>query len=208
MINNNKTSYFFLFLLTMSDIVSFRQINEIEKEIIITSLSNISSEFSRIIENFKSFLYISITRAISKNKFPNIFLISKDQDKLLHSLNNNKIISAGLYLGFIKKGNFYLSLEGAEFLYKQGIFSNFKRLYINEKGEKSILYGNNILKNMVIKTPSNLQIQDYLLVFNELDEIIAIAQSKVENVNLQQLKSNDVVAINLSDKGLYLRKKQ
>ena len=192
----------------MSDIVSFRQINEIEKEIIITSLSNISSEFSQIIENFRALLYISIGRAVYKNQFPNIFLISKDQDKLLHSLNNNKIISAGLYFGFIKKGNFFLSLESAEFLYKHDIFSDFKRFYVNEKGEKSILYGNNILKNMVIKPPSNLQKQDFLLVFNEIDEIIAIAQSKVENINLQQLKSNDIVAINLNDKGLYLRKKQ
>ncbi|MFX1303746.1 MAG: NIP7 N-terminal domain-related protein [Promethearchaeota archaeon] len=188
--------------------MSFRQINEIEKEIMITSLSKISSEFSQIIENYRTFLYISIERAVSKNKFPNIFLISKDQVRLLHSLNNNKIISAGLYFGFIKKGNFYLSLEGAEFLYKQDIFSDFKRLYINEKGEKSILYGNNILKKMVIKPPSNLQKQDFLLVFNEIDEIIAIAQSKVENIKFKQLKSNEIIAVNLSDKGLYLRKKQ
>ncbi len=192
----------------MSNILSFRQINEIEKEIMITSLSKISSEFSQIIENYRTFLYISIERAVSKNKFPNIFLISKDQVRLLHSLNNNKIISAGLYFGFIKKGNFYLSLEGAEFLYKQDIFSDFKRLYINEKGEKSILYGNNILKKMVIKPPSNLQKQDFLLVFNEIDEIIAIAQSKVENIKFKQLKSNEIIAVNLSDKGLYLRKKQ
>ncbi len=57
-------------------------------------------------------------------------------------------------------------------------------LILNEKGEKSIIW-NNILKKNVIKPPSNLQKQDFLLVLNELDEIIAIVQSKVDNKILQ-----------------------
>jgi hypothetical protein len=47
-----------------------------------------------------------------------------------------------------------------------------------------------------------------LLIFNELNEILAIAQSKYESKNLQQLKPKDIIAFNLSDKGIYLRKKQ
>ena len=192
----------------MSDMLEFRKINEIEIQIIFTSLSNISTELPQIMENLKNFLFISLESSSTKNKFPNIFMISKDHKYLFRSLNNDKIISAGLYFGFIKKGTFYLSLEGAEFLYKNNMLSDLKRLHVNDKGEKSILYGNNILKNMIIKSPPNLKREDFLLIFNKIDEVIALGRSSIDKENIQNLKPFEVVAFNLSDKGYHLRKKQ
>ncbi len=61
---------------------------------------------------------------------------------------------------------------------------------------------------MVTKTPSNLQKGDLLIIFNDMNEILAIAQSKVERESLKQLKPKNIIAINLSDKGIYLREKQ
>ncbi|MCK4479984.1 MAG: hypothetical protein KAV01_05615 [Candidatus Lokiarchaeota archaeon] len=189
----------------MSETLEFRRINEIEEKIIITSLTKISSEFQQIINDIKKFLYFSTESLTSRSKFPKIFLISKDQYILLPSLNYDRIISAGLYFGFIKKGNFHISLEGAEFLFKNNILSDLKKLYVNDKGEKSILYGNNILKNMIIKFPINLRQKDLLLILNKNDEILAFAQSKFDYQDIQEVKPKDVIAINLIDKGVYLR---
>ncbi|NVM38697.1 MAG: hypothetical protein HWN81_24125 [Candidatus Lokiarchaeota archaeon] len=188
--------------------MNFRQINEIEKEIIISSLSNTSPKSLRIFEDLKTNLYISIGGLISINKYPEIYLVSKNQYNLLNSLITNKIISAGLYFGFIKKGNFFLSLEGLEFLFKSNLFSDLKRINVDDKVEKSILYGNNILKNMILKSPVNIKQKDILVILNKFDEVIAIAQSKQDHQNIQQLKPNEIIAINLNDKGYYLRKNQ
>lgn len=193
----------------MSESSNFRQINEIEKKIIIQSLSEISPNIFQFIIRSKKMLYISLKKGNSKTFYPSIYLTSKYFQKEIDKIEfNDKIYSVGLYFGFIKKGRFYISLEGAEFLYKKGILSDDKFIYVNKKGEKSILYGNDILKNWVTKTPLNLQKQDFLLIFNKLNEILAIAYSEVESKILQQLKPNDVVATTLNDKGFYLRKKQ
>ncbi|MFX0034213.1 MAG: hypothetical protein ACFE9I_01070 [Candidatus Hermodarchaeota archaeon] len=188
---------------------NFREINEIEKEIIFQTLSTISPNFSQFMIRSKNILYISFKELNSKTNYPNTFLVSNlFQENLGLIKLNSKIHSLGLYFGFFKRRRFYLSLEGAEFLYKKGMLSAIKFLYVNKKGEKSILYGNNILKNMILKIPSNIQKEDYLLIFNEIDEILALAQSKVESKNIKQLNPEDLVAFNLSDKGIYLREKQ
>ena len=154
-------------------------------------------------------LYISLKKGNSKSIYPSIYLISNYlQEQINLNELNDKIYSLSLYFGFIKRSGFYISLEGTEFLYKRGIFSDNKFVYVTKKGEKSILYGNDILKDMVIKTPSNLQKGDFLIIFNEMNEILGIAQSKVERESLKQFKPKNVIAINLSDKGYYLRKKQ
>ncbi|MFX1313839.1 MAG: hypothetical protein ACFFHD_14710 [Promethearchaeota archaeon] len=192
----------------MTNKLNFRLINEFEADVIISSLSNISQKFTQDLEELKLDLYISLDNISSKTKFPEIYLVSKYQFSLLTSLNNDKIVSAGLYFGFIKKGDFFLSLEGIEFLYKRNIFFDLKIINVTDKGEKSILYGNNILKNMIIKIPKNVNQRDILIVVNKFDEIIAIAQSKYHYPKIQKLRPKDIVAITLSDKGYYLRKNQ
>ncbi|MFX0137260.1 MAG: hypothetical protein ACFFDN_26720 [Candidatus Hodarchaeota archaeon] len=193
----------------MTEYSNFREINEIESKIISKSLFNIFPKLFEFLKRSEQKLYISLRNLNLKTNYPTLYLISnifrKDID-LIETKGN--IYSAGLYFGFIKKGNFYLSLEGAEFLYRRGIIPGIKHICVNKKGEKSILYGNNILKSTVIKMPLNLQEKDLLLVINEMNEILAIAQSKVKSKIITQLKSEDIIALNLNDKGIYLREKQ
>ncbi|MFX1575023.1 MAG: hypothetical protein ACFFB0_19975 [Promethearchaeota archaeon] len=178
-----------------------------EISIIATWFANISSSFS--VERYRNYLYISLEDSIMENKYPKLYLISDDISKIIDTVKEQEnVIFAGLYFGFIKKGKFYISLEGAEFLYKHKIISNFKKLHINNKGEKSILYGNDISKNMIVESPTVLKKDDFLVIFNMLNEIIALGRSAIDKEDIQILEPNKIIAINLVDKGSYLRKRQ
>ncbi|MFX1324903.1 MAG: hypothetical protein ACFE8N_08095 [Promethearchaeota archaeon] len=193
----------------MNDLRNFRQINNIERQIISGSLSKISRNLSLLTNNPEIKLYILINEDENNSIYPKVFLISSD---LLNSLDflkgEHNIQFTGIPFGFIKKGEFFLSLEATEFLFNNGYDSDFKCLYVNDIGEKSILYGNNILKKMIKKLPKILTQNDFLIVLNDINEIIAIAQSLVENESFQKMRSDSMIAINLSDKGKYLRRKQ
>ena len=191
----------------MTDIKEFRPINGIERKIILESLSNISANVSKIIGKIGDSLYISLNS--SQKEYPQVFSVPKSIHETLREINKvSKISSAGLYFGFIKKGKFLISLEGTEFLHNSGTFSNAKKILINEKGEKSILYGNNILKQMIEKLPEELHKNDFLLVFNQKKELVAISTALCDSISYKDLKPKEIVAINLIDKGYYLRKKQ
>ncbi|NVM44953.1 MAG: hypothetical protein HWN79_08545 [Candidatus Lokiarchaeota archaeon] len=187
----------------------FRQINSIETSIIATTFNNISPELSHTLENMKNLLYILINNSTTQKDYPSIYLITDQQQKLLNeTIIINLIYSAGLYFGFLKKGIFYFSIEGVEYLCKNGIFTDFKQLHLTKGGEKAFLYGNNVLKKMVRKSPNNLKEKDFLLILNRIDEIVGLGISQVNNETILNIKPNDVFAINISDKGQYLRKKQ
>jgi ribosome biogenesis protein Nip4 len=193
----------------MNDLENFREINSFEKKIILYSLSTISSKILQILYDLQNFLYILFKGNDSKNNYPVIFLIEKEQKEFVELLNDKNIVySVGLYFGFFKRDNFYLSLEGAEFLHENEIFPEFQQLFLNKKGEKSFLYGNNILMNMIDKIPQKLKKKDIMLVLNNFNEIIGISQSQCDDKIIHTLKPKDIIATNLSDKGLYLRKTQ
>jgi len=193
----------------MNDLEIFRHLNKFEKTMITNSFSKISLKLLPVFKEIEKFLYIFISNQTTQKNYPKIYLFS---EKLENFLQNTKtqmdVYSGGLYFGFIKKSIFFLSLEGAEFLYKNEIFSEFQHLSLNKKGEKSFLYGNNISKKMIDKIPQKLKNKDFLLVLNGLNEIIGISQSQCDHQIIHTLNSEEIVAINLSDKGYYLRKKQ
>ena len=187
----------------------FRKINAVETKIIVNTIDTISSELPLIIKNIGNLLYILINKFNTQKENPSIYLITDEHQKLFNEKNIiNRIYAAGLYFGFIKKGVFYFSIEGVEYIYKNGIFTDFAQLILNESGEKSFLYGNNILKIMVRKSPINLKEKDFLIILNRFDEIIGLGISRVNNDTILNLKPRDVFAINISDKGKYLRRRQ
>ena len=61
---------------------------------------------------------------------------------------------------------------------------------------------------MINKFPPKLKNKDFLLVLNDLNEILGICQAQCDSQIFQTLNSKDVVANNLKDKGIYLRKTQ
>ncbi len=193
----------------MKDLKRFRIINEIENKIIIDSISEISPKISSILSEIDYKLFISFKKLPSEDKFPSIYLIPNDLEKTLnrYKLENN-INSAGLYFGFIKRNKFLLGLEGSEFLYKLNLFSEKYKVSLNIDGEKSVLYGNNITKKMILNISHDLKKNNLVLVFNQVNELISIANIKADYSTIQNFKPTEVIALNLVDKGYYLRKKQ
>ncbi len=193
----------------MRDLIKFRLINKIEKKIIIDSLLKLSLVILPYLEKNDYRLYISSNRLEVESKFPSIYLISRDQGNLLEKILKVEIVcSAGVYFGFIRKGIFHLSLEGAEFFLNENKIPDQNILIISNKGEKAILYGNPILKRMIFNIPSAVQKDAILLVLNESRELIALARSEIDYTNYKLLNQGDIVANILTDKGYYLRRKQ
>jgi len=188
---------------------TFRLINKIENSFITNSLLKLSSEVVSYFEKKDYRFYIFINDEQTKNKFPLIYLVPYENSNILEEkLQNENINAAGIYFGFIKKGIFNLSLEGAEYLRNHRLLPNSNIITVNEEGEKSILYGNDIIKSVITMIPPKLKKNNILAVFNQNNEIIAIARATVDSISFQNLKLTQKVAQNLVDKGYYLRKRQ
>jgi len=184
---------------------SFRRINETEQGIIRNSLGKISNTALSALAKSNNELYISESSSSKRYFYPRVYLLPNSLSEIINR-SKSIIYSAGLFFGFIKKGKFLISLEGAFSLHERDGFTEEHQIYVNEKGEKSVLYGNKILKNMILKTPSNLKKNSFVLIFNALNELIAIGQTQVDDETIHNLENDGIVALNLVDKGYYLRK--
>ena len=192
-----------------NDIRKFRIINKIEKNIITNSISKISDNALLALENIKFSLFISFNPIGIEDNFPSIYLIPNNLAKTVVDVEHEtEVCSAGVYFGFIKIDKFLLSLEGAEFLYRLNSFPKNTQLILNDEGEKSILYGNSILKKNITIIPQTLKKNELLLVFNKSKELIALSLCQVNYSKSQELNPNERIALNLIDKGYYLRIKQ
>jgi ribosome biogenesis protein Nip4 len=193
----------------MNNRKSFRIINHREKDIINKVVSKFSPTTLSELDKNSFKIFISFPSSIGKNKYPSFFLIPKNLTKLLSKIDEEvDLLSAGIYFGFLKKNKFYISLEGAEFLYKEKLIPERYYLIISDDGEKSALYGNNIMKKDIVNISSKIKKKDPLLVLNQQFELVALAQSIVDCIALQDLNSREIIATNLVDKGYYLRTKQ
>ena len=193
----------------MNNTKNFRIVNKTEKKIITDSLFRISTQIISVLNNRDNEFFILFNKLSLNNKFPSIFLVSNNLMELVNRFDSElSINSIGLYFGFIKKNQFLLSLEGAEFLYKLNAIPEKHHIVVKNEGEKSILYGNHIIKKYLYKTPKLLEKNTFLLIFNESNELISIGYSQGDYDSIYNLRPKDIIAKNLIDKGYYLRKEQ
>ncbi len=193
----------------MRDLVEFRLVNEFEIKIIESSLSILNPKLHDFITQKSKNLYISANKSYPPEVYLSIFLVSDDLNLVLKQFSHlDDLAAVGLFLGFIKKSQFYLSLEGADFFMQNNLIPNNRLLVANENAEKAILYGNNILKEMVLKYPKSIQKDNILIAVNELNELLAIIITKIDLDQIPNLEPKDLIAQNLVDKGKYLREKQ
>jgi ribosome biogenesis protein Nip4 len=193
----------------MRDLAEIRLINDVEKKIMNSSISALNPQLGDFTRQKSKNLYICLRKSYPPELYPSIFLVSDDLYVVLNKISDlNDLVAMGLYLGFIKKNYFYLSLEGVDYFYSNNLIPNNRLIVLNEGGEKSALYRNNISKGMIIRYPKDIRKDTILIAVNELNELLAIIITKVDSNSIPDLRSDDVIAQNLSDKGKYLREKQ
>ncbi len=195
----------------MVNLNRFRLLNETEKGIIFKSVKNISAHLYQFFhENYHN-LYILISKTKENFQYPKVYFIPNELIVIIRKIKEQSIIkSGGLYLGFIKKGELKISIEAIEYYLSNypEFFSNLQKINLTGEGEKSFLYGNNIQRDMIIDFSSSFLEQTFIIVLNTLNELIGIALVKKNLPLLEKLNPDDIVAVNLQDKGYYLRKAQ
>jgi len=193
----------------MNNTKKFRIVNKTEKKIITDSLFRISTQIISVLNNSDNEFFILFNKLSLNSKFPSIFLVSNNLIEMINRFDSElSINSMGVYFGFIKKNQFLLSLEGAEFLNKLNAFPEKHHIIVNNEGEKSILYGNHIITKFLHNTPKLLEKNAFVLILNESNELISIGYSQVDFDLICKLKPKDIIVKNLKDKGYYLRKEQ
>ncbi|MCP4761282.1 MAG: hypothetical protein GY870_05840 [archaeon] len=131
-----------------------------------------------------------------------VFLVRHQDAKFLNNIKDKRAIEhSGIFFGYIKKGDFQLSLEGAEFLILEvnnRVDIKLKKITLNEAGAKSFLYGNSLKPFFFAKSPELLNKKDLIFVNNPNEVFIGIGFifKRDENVELR----------NLVDYGYYLRR--
>ena len=205
MSNIYTNSYSFLLSVIMN-LKNFRALKNSEFELIEAALVQISPEIVSYFQEQRALLFVSKFGNKDENL---IYLITEEINKVLKRFQQTiDIISAGIYLGFIVRGKFFLSLEGAEILLKEELVPEQRFIKVNKEGEKAILYGNQIEKRMILDPSSNLKKNSLILIFNQLNELIALGNVVVELENFEIFNERDILIKNLVDKGYYLRRKQ
>ena len=205
MSNIYTNSYSFLLSVIMN-LKNFRALKNSEFELIEAALVQISPKIVSYFQEQRALLFVSKFGNKDENL---IYLITEEINKVLKRFQQTiDIISAGIYLGFIVRGKFFLSLEGAEILLKEELVPEQRFIKVNKEGEKAILYGNQIEKKMILDPSSNLKKNSLILIFNQLNELIALGNVVVELENFEIFNERDILIKNLVDKGYYLRRKQ
>jgi len=187
----------------------FREGSEFEKKLILQGLETISAKLKSYIHAHQNQLFLLVPKREKNAMYPKVFFIPKNLIDIIYQIQKKaKIREAGTYLGFIKRGKFHLSMEGAELFISLQLLEERDEIVLNERGTKAILYGNNIKKNMIKRFPDKFEKNKVYFILNPLKELIAIGLSLKGQANVDRLDDNREIALNLIDIGYYLRQNQ
>ncbi|KAL6122844.1 nip7 [Nucleospora cyclopteri] len=131
-----------------------------------------------------------------------VFLISKKLQKACSQIGRKQIISAGTILGkFTKTDNFRITITSLHKLYKYGIH----KVWLTDSAENNFLYGNNALKSHIHKISESIPINAGIFVFNKNNTPLGFGLIAVNQNSYQKARGGDIVILNQSDNGEYIR---
>jgi len=187
----------------------FRKLNKNEKKIVKDSLHNISDKIWEYFLEEQYEIYIKISESKKNKTSLELFLVPQQLEPEINKIKNLTTINfTGIPLGFIKNKRLFLSLETAELLFNLHKIDPRIILILNENGEKSVLYGNPIKKSMILEISSEVQANRIVFLINKNQEFLGLGLIKANYEKYRKLKNNDNIALNLVDKGSYLRRDQ
>jgi ribosome biogenesis protein Nip4 len=140
-----------------------------------------------------------ITRQDAKKKGL-VWLVNNNIAELMTHMADPPF-SLGLAIGELRK-EFIPSIAGADLFARYGKRSKFY-VVVNEKAEKLVLYGRDIMGESVMEASSDLAENELVIMVNTSFDAIAIGRTRFLGSSL--FKSGRVTITNISDAGYYLR---
>ncbi len=142
-----------------------------------------------------------------KGTFTSIHLMPRDaKDRFKVLMGNPGLKHFGLFLGMFKGSQFNLSLEGASELAKRGgLAMNWIKL--NDEGEKSFLYGQDIKKPALQEICPRGITHDrgICIILNARGECIGVGKLEARDPRLVRVSDDEILVKNVVDRGVYLR---
>jgi len=147
---------------------------------------------------------IYITRGVERNE---LFLVSANMEsfvsKYIKGIMKKEPYSLGLFLGQIVKGKYEISMDIAEKLF---IEAKRNAIMVNDHALALFLYGRDIMAKSILKTYPPLS--KVVVVVNRFEDFLGLCKLTVKPKELLSgtLKGDEIVCLNVIDKGWFLRK--
>ncbi|KAI4836626.1 60S ribosome subunit biogenesis protein NIP7 [Plasmodium brasilianum] len=133
------------------------------------------------------------------------YVLRADIAKQAKSINKNSLMSLGTCLGkFTKANNFFLKITSLSLLSEFCIH----KIWLKESGEKSFLFGNNVIKSHLLKISDNIKKGDGVMVLSMNDNPIGFGVSMRNTQDIKILNVMDIILIHQGDIGEYLRSEE
>jgi predicted ribosome-associated RNA-binding protein Tma20 len=160
-----------------------------------------STVLRRSFDRLGIFDYLSdksiLIRQDSNSRSRSVYLMSSYVESLVLK---TKPAFAGLLIGKLGK-HFIPSLQCADIVVRMG--RGFPYVIVNEKAERSVLYGKDVLGDSVLEHSQAIEASQLVIVLNIKREPIAIGRARFQGKDL--LRVGQATVMTMSDAGSYLR---
>ena len=177
-------------------VITFRQINEMEKKAIQNELNYwlSSNEIERMLRDY------SFT--IAEGKWKEILISNVEVAEILFEKGISPY-SIGANFGEFKEDSIELGLFGLQLI---GEKTN-KTVVITPEAEQAFLYRKDIYFESIVEINDSLKKDDKVIVRNKEGDVLGVGKISLDLQNKKMKKQGNIVAIrNLMDLGWYLRK--
>ena len=132
-----------------------------------------------------------------------IYLVPREWVRIIEStISGLDVYSLGLWFGDAHQDRLRLSLPILNPLAE--LTSNL--IHVERIAAESFTYGRSIIKESVIDVDQSLKRRQRVIILNEIDEVLGLAELAVDAARIPYLKAEDLVAKNLIDIGWYIRR--
>lgn len=130
------------------------------------------------------------------------YYISEKIMRLAAVISKKRLISLGTCFGKItKSGKFRLHITALDYLAQ---YANYK-IWIQQKGEMSYLYGNNVIRAHVGKMSEGIPEHQGVIICSMNDTPLGFAVTARSTIDSKKLLPTDIIAFHQADIGEYLR---
>lgn len=131
-----------------------------------------------------------------------VFLVTDELLKASSQLGRDQIISCGIILGKITKGeNFRVTITALQTLHK---YANHK-VWIKTSAEMNFLYGNNALRSHIHKISESIPQNAGVFVYNVHDVPLGFGVMAVNQTSYAKARGGVQVVLTQADTGEYIR---